>query len=208
VTGDIANAGYLALAVLLALANAAVWAPALGMSVAGPLTGMLTDGTTTEERNLLLWASRRCLARGARHAALAFALIEGVRHPDRPAAFLLGLQCSTPGSRLERVFALEVWRFENVRNCTMAFRVLQRQGIDPRPHRNQEVNLTLLALEKPPCPERQPLPVPASEVPIQPKRNTRIQLFAGATPPPAEEQRTTSSPVRAHPNSNREEGPP
>jgi hypothetical protein len=50
-TGDLANAGYLALAVLLALANAAVWAPALGARLASPLTGVFTAGPDCNAEN-------------------------------------------------------------------------------------------------------------------------------------------------------------
>ena len=179
-TGDLANAGYLALAVLLAVANAAVWAPALGARLAGPLTGVFTEGSDCKAENRVVRLLRFCRKRGARRWALALALCEGVRHPERPTAFLLGLRTAQPGSWLERLFAAELWRFDNLRNCVLAYRVLQRHGLDPRPHPNQEVNLALMALEQEPRPAASPLPLTPSGNPPVPPRNRRIRLFDAA----------------------------
>lgn len=184
-TGDLANAAYLGIALLLAIANAAVWAPFFGARLADPITGTFTDGTYLESRNLLLQAIRLCRRKGWQNCALAIAVMEGVLHPERPAAFVAGLQSARPGSRWERIFALELWRFDNIQTCRRAFEILQQHGLDPRPHHNQEVNLTLLALDRPPAPEPKPLPITIHALPPEPKRDHRIQLFTGAgqTPP-------------------------
>ena len=66
-TGDLANAFYLAVCVILAIANAVVWAPYFGDRVSGPLTGMMTRGTYADRKHLLLrlihWLERHRLRR-------------------------------------------------------------------------------------------------------------------------------------------------
>ena len=90
-TGDLTNAFYLAVCVILAIANAVVWAPYFGDRVSGPLTGMMIRGSYADRKNILLrvihWLERRHLRRLTRY----FCFLEGVRHPDRPAAFVIGL---------------------------------------------------------------------------------------------------------------------
>jgi hypothetical protein len=179
-TGDLANALYLGLVLILAVANAAVWAPFFGAQVAKPLTDNLTDGASGESRNHLLRCLAYCRGRGWRGWALTLALIEGVRHPERPAAFVEGLRCAQPGTWLERVFAAELWRFDNVQNCRRAFEVLQQHGLDPRPHPNQEVNLMLRTVERRPRPQSPPLAIFSASTPLRLQRDPRIRLFAAA----------------------------
>jgi len=176
-TGDLANAFYLAACVILAMANAAVWAPYFGDRVSGPLTGVMTKGTYVDRKNLLLilihWLERRRLRRLTRW----FCFLEGVHHPERPAAFVIGLKQAATGSWLEKVYALELFRFDNAQNCLLAYEALRRHRIDPRPHHNPDVNLLLLSLER----ELQPAPEPVSVPPAPPaaplKRDRRIKLF-------------------------------
>ncbi len=184
-TGDLANAGYLGIALLLAIANAAVWAPLLGTKLAAPITGTFTEGTYQESRSLTLQTLRFCRRKGWHSCALGLAVLEGVLHPERPAAFIAGLQCARPGSRWERIFALELWRFDNIQTCRRAFKILQQHQVDPRPHHNQEVNLTLMALDRPPAPESKPLAITNHTPPPEPRRDHRIQLFAGADQSPS-----------------------
>jgi len=179
-TGDLANAGYLAVAVLLSIANAVVWAPFFGARLADPLTGAMVRGSAAEKPGPMLRALAWCDARRARTWVILLALMEGVHHPDRPAAFVVGLKNARRGSWLEKLFACEVWRFDNLQNCTYAFRVLRNHRLDPRPHANPEVNLALMAIERRPGAPLPPLVVPRSADWVALRRNTRIHLFAGA----------------------------
>jgi hypothetical protein len=76
------------------------------------------------------------------------------------------------------VFALEVFRFDNFQHCMLAFQVLERHGIDPRPHQNPEVNIILASLDRPVRPEAEVLPIPEAPPPPPLKRDRRIKLFA------------------------------
>jgi hypothetical protein len=166
------------------MANAVVWAPYFGDRVSGPLTGMMTRGTYVDRKNVLLslihWLERRHLRRLTRWSCF----LEGVRHPERPAAFVIGLKHAAIGSWLEKVYALELFRFDNAQNCLLAYEALKRHGIDPRPHHNPVVNMLLLSLER----EYQPAPQPVAVPPAPPapalKRDPRIKLFE-IDPPPA-----------------------
>jgi len=176
-TGDLANAFYLAVCVILAIANAVVWAPYFGDRVSGPLTGMMTRGTYADRKNLLLrlihWIERHRLRRLTRW----FCFLEGVHHPDRPAAFVIGLQHAAKGSWLEKVYALALFRFDNARNCLLAYETLKHHGIDPCPHHNPEVNMLLLSLEREVRPEPEPVVVPPAPPAPALKRDPRIKLF-------------------------------
>ena len=176
-TGDLANAFYLAACVILATANALVWAPYFGDRVSGPLTGLMTQGTYADRKNLLLglihWFERHHLRRLTRW----FCFLEGVHHPERPAAFVVGLRHAAKGSWLEKACALELFRFDNARNCLLAYEVLRRHRIDPRPHHNPEVNFLLLSLERKVRPEAEPVVVPPAPPAPALKRDRRIRLF-------------------------------
>ena len=176
-TGDLANAGYLALCVVLGIANAAVWAPFLGAKVSGPVTDLMTTGTYIDEKNRFLQLIRWLNNRGYRRVTLFLCFLEGVRRPWMPTAFVIGFQNSKPGTWFEKVYAREVFRFNNSQNCVLAYRALKRHGIKPRAHPNPEIDLVLLALQKPIRPEFPPMPLPpAPQAPPLP-RNKRIQLF-------------------------------
>jgi len=170
------NAFYLAVCVILAMANAVVWAPYFGDRVSGPFTGMMTQGTYADRKNLLLrlihWLERR----GFRRLTRWLCFLEGVHHPERPAAFVIGLKHASKGSWLEKVYAQALFHFDNSQNCLLAYEVLRRHRIDPRPHHNPEVNMLLLSLER----EFLPVPEPVSVPPVPPpalKRDGRIRLF-------------------------------
>jgi len=121
-------------------------------------------------------------ARGWRRLTVCLCFLEGVHHPDQPAAFLMGLHNARPGSWLERVFAWEVFRFDNAQHCLEALRVLRRHGVNPRLHRNPEIARALLALDREIRPESGMLPLPSAENPASLKRNPGIRLFGGAVP--------------------------
>ena len=176
-TGDLANAFWLSACVLLALANGAVWAPWVGARIAGPITGVLTDGTYADRKNHLLRLLRWLDDHRHRRCALVTSLLEGIHHPELPAAFVVGLKNARAGSWIEKVFAREVFRFDNIQHCLQAYAVLKRHGIDPRPHRNPEVNLALISAERQARPEPDPLKVPPAGEPPPLERNPKIRLF-------------------------------
>lgn len=195
-TGDLANAFYLAVCVVLAMANAVVWAPYFADAVSGPLTGVMTNSTYVDRKNLPLlwihWLDRR----GLRRLTAWFCFLEGIRHPDRPAAFVIGLTNARRGSWLEKVYAREVFRFDNAQNCLLAYEALRRHDIDPRPHHNPEVNMLLMSLEREVRPATEPVPIPPAPPPAPLKRDRRIRLFEanqpdardGAAPQPADDR--------------------
>lgn len=176
------DAGYLALAVIIGIANAVVWAPWVGRWMADPLTGAFTAGHPADFTNSTLQLAHKLALRRWRRSALFFAFLEGVRHPDLPGAFVLGMGQARSGSWLEKVFAKEVWRFENAENCLRAWKILQRHGVEPDMHRKPEVHLLILAQrrEVPPTPEVLVVrPAPPAPKPV---RNPGIRIFDGAGP--------------------------
>lgn len=175
--GDLTGAYYLVVCVFLAILNALVWAPYLGAKVSGPLTGMITESTYVEGTNWVLRLIRWLDARRYRRAVTLLCFLEGIRHPTAPFAFVVGLNNARPGSWLEKVYAREVFRFNNTTHCVQAYLALQRHDIDPRPHPSQEVNIMLLSLERPARPDPAPMAVPAAPRPAPLKRNPRIRLF-------------------------------
>ncbi len=181
--GDILNAYYVAVSVGLAILNAVVWAPFFGAKLSDPITGTITKSTYVERYNYLLrfikWLDNREFRALARWLCFA----EGVRHPAQPMHFVIGLNNARPGSWLEKIFALEVFRFHNIQNCVQACQVLRRHGIDPRPHANHEVNIVLMSLEREVRPDPEVLALPRGENPARPVRNEKIRLFDGAPAP-------------------------
>ncbi len=175
-TGDMLNAYYLVLCVVLGLANAAVWAPYFGEKLSEPLTNMLTQGSHTEKRNRLQSLLIRLQDRGHRRLTVLCALLEGLHRPTQPTAFLIGLRNARPGTLSEAYFARKVFSFDNAQHCLEAFNILRKYGIDPRPHRNPEVNNLLMAHERPVKPDPSPLPVFSASSPSPLKRDPRIRL--------------------------------
>jgi hypothetical protein len=181
-TGDLSNAFYISMVVLLALPNAMVWAPYFGAKLSDPLTGVMTNGTFVERKNYLLRLIYALQERGYRRLTLVICFLEGIHYPDRPTAFVIGLKHAKPGSWLEKVFAREVFRFDNAQNCIQAYNALKRHGIDPGIHRNPEINLVLISLHRSVKPEAEKLAVPTAPPPAPLERNPRIRLFAASTP--------------------------
>ena len=177
--GDIANAGWLALSVIVGIANAVVWAPFLGAKVAQAMTGSITESTYMEQKNHLLRLIYWLQGRGFRRLAAFFCFFEGIHHPELPTAFVIGMKNARPGSWLEKVFAREVFRFENVQNCITAYKILKQRGIDPRPHQNAQVTLALQEIDRVVGPDPELLKVPKAQPP-ELKRNSRIQIFDSA----------------------------
>lgn len=177
VAGDMANAFWVGAGVLCAIMCALVWAPYLGAKVADPLTGGMVNSPSAERRNWLLQFIR-WLDKKERAPALIrwLCFLEGVRAPWLPTAFNIGLNHSREGTWLEKIYAREVFKFNNAENCLRAFAALKRHGIDPRPHKNPDVNSVLLSLERGPAPTPDVMHVPAAAPPPALKRDGRIQV--------------------------------
>ncbi len=175
--GDLTNALNVAFLLVVGLANAVVWAPYLGAKISGPITGVLTDGTFVERRNYLLRLIYWLQYHGHRRLTVFFCFLEGIHNPDRPAAFCLGLKNARPGSWLEKVYAREVFKFDNAQNCVQAYAALKSRGIDPGRHHNPEINIVLLSLERSVKPEPSKIVVPQAPPPPPLRRNAQIRLF-------------------------------
>ncbi|MEO8426835.1 MAG: hypothetical protein ABI651_06960 [Verrucomicrobiota bacterium] len=176
-TGDLANAGYLAICVTLGLLNAIVWAPFVGARISEPITRTLTGGAFIDHKNRFLQLIRWCERRGYRRIALFLCFLEGVRQPWMPTAFILGFNNSKPRSWFENIYAREVFRFNSTQNCVLAYDALKRHGINPRPHPNPEVELALLALERHVRLEPDKLVLPPAPQITSLQRNPRIRIF-------------------------------
>ncbi len=181
--GDLTGAYYLVICVGLGFLNALVWAPYLGDKVSGPLTGTMTESTYVERTNWISKMLKWTDARGFRRWTAALCFWEAVRHPSSPTPFIVGLKNAPRDSWLEKIYAREVFQFNNTQNSLQAYVILKRHGVDPRPHRNQEVNIMLLSLEKPPRPEAVPIAIPAAPRLVGLKRNPQIRLFRRSDDP-------------------------
>jgi hypothetical protein len=158
---------------------AILWAPVIGDKLSDPLTSPLNSDTSLPPNtNNVVQTIRWLQTRGWHRPALLLVFVEGIRHPSLPQPALLGLRSAKPGSFLEKCFAKEVFRFNNIQNCLYAYKILtERHGMTPPLHAQPEVNLAISNLnrERPPEPAKYQL----TEAPPKPtaERNTRIKLF-------------------------------
>jgi hypothetical protein len=177
VAGDMTNAFWVGSGVLVAIACAIVWAPFIGGKIADPMTGGMVNSDPIERpkrlMRLIRWLDSKERSPGL---IRLLCFIEGVRVPWLPTAFQIGLNHSKPGSWLEKVYAREVFRFNNVERCMRAFEVLQRHGIDPRPHHNPDVNTALMSLDRGAADAPSLMQVAPAPDPAPLKRNERIKI--------------------------------
>ncbi|HTH49970.1 MAG TPA: hypothetical protein VMB21_20825 [Candidatus Limnocylindria bacterium] len=186
---DVTNAGNFALSIVVGFLAALTWAPLLGEIVAGPMTGVLTDGSPAPDSTGLIRFIRRCEARGWHRLAVLLCFVEGVRHPSLPAAFVIGMNNAKPGSWPEMVFAREVFGFSNVANCLRAHDILKlRHDLDPGSHPVPAVTLALIAHMRVGRAEAPTLAVPAAPAGPPRTRNSKIRLFAAADRPKPDPQ--------------------
>src|SRR5688500_15427529 len=177
VAGDLTNAFWVGIGVLLAIACAIVWAPYIGGKVADPLTGGMVNSDFVDHKNRLLKLIRWLEAKERAPGLIRFlCFLEGIRAPWLPTAFNIGLRHAKPGSWLEKVYAREVFKYNNAENCMRAFVALKRHGIDPRPHHSPDVNTVLLSIDRGPAPEPEIMHVPAAPPPPPLNRDKRIRL--------------------------------
>ncbi|MBX3732814.1 MAG: hypothetical protein KF791_09475 [Verrucomicrobiae bacterium] len=178
---DVTNAGWFALAVVAGFAASLTWAPLLGEMVAGPVTGLMKDGSPSTANSWLISWARHAGARGWRRTALVLAFADGVLRPHLPAAFVLGMNNARPCSRLERLFAREVWKFNHIGNCIRAHDILAlRHDCRPSVHPVPEVNLALLAHLREPPPDALPVTLQPAPPPPPLQRRRSIRLFGSA----------------------------
>ncbi|MBM3876439.1 MAG: hypothetical protein FJ386_06940 [Verrucomicrobia bacterium] len=182
---DTTAAYYMGLSLILAIGTGIVWAPAVGAMVVAPLDATLTCGSFMVEEHKSLRLVYWLIKRKHRRLAVFFCLVEAVNHPDWPTAYNIGMRHAKRGSRLERIFAKEVWRFDNAQNALLAHEVLRRHGVAPPPHTNSEVMWQLTMREKKETPMREPIPVPPAASPPPLKRNPLIKLYQEEAEPSA-----------------------
>jgi hypothetical protein len=171
--------GLVLFILLGAIVMGALWAPVIGAKLSDPLTSAITQETSLPpDPNRLVGRIRWLQSRGHHRLALLLIFAEGMRHPDLPQAAILGLRSVRPGSLLEKWFAKEVYHYNNVQNCLHAHTILkERHGIILPLHRQPEVNLAIVGLDRKPPPEPAKLQLPPAEAPAPPERNPRIKLF-------------------------------
>ncbi|HWW02818.1 MAG TPA: hypothetical protein VNZ64_24175 [Candidatus Acidoferrum sp.] len=171
--------GLVLFILLGAIVMGALWAPVIGAKLSDPLTSAITQETSLPpDPNRLVGRIRWLQGRGHHRLALLLVFAEGMRHPDLPQAAILGLRSVRPGSLLEKWFAKEVYHFNNVQNCLQAYTILkERHGIILPLHRQPEVNLAIVSLDRKPPPEPAKLQLTPAEAPAQPARNPQIKLF-------------------------------
>jgi len=174
--GDISNAFWVAVVVFLAMANGIVWAPYFAEKVSDPLTGGTINAEYKGDTGILLRAIRWFEKRHASAAVRWLCFMEGCRRPWLPTAFAIGLNHTAPGSWLEKVYATEVFKFNNAQNCLKAYQALKGHGIDPRPHHNPGVNLVLMSHDQEIKDTPATVEVPAAPPPPPIERNKRIKL--------------------------------
>jgi hypothetical protein len=158
---------------------AILWAPVIGAKLSDPLTSTLnTETSLPPDTNRLVQSIRWLQNRGWHRPAILLVFMEGIRHPNQPQPALLGLRSARPRSFLEKCFAREVFKFNNIQNCLHAYKILkERHGIIPPLHDQPEVNLAIsnLSRERPPEPAKYQLNSAAAKPSAE--RNPRIKIF-------------------------------
>lgn len=158
---------------------AILWAPVIGAKLSDPLTSTFNaDTSIPADPNRLVRSIRWLQGRRWHRPALFLVFIEGMRHPSLPQPSLLGLRSVKPGSFLEKCFAKEVFKYNNVQNCLYAYKILtERHSFTPPLHQQPEVNLAISNLTREPKPEPAKYEVKSAAAPQRTARNPRIKLF-------------------------------
>jgi hypothetical protein len=174
--GDLSNAFWVAVVLILGMANGIVWTPFFASKISDPLTGGTIDSEFKDDKSLLMRVARWCDSRGYRLVARWVCFVEAARRPWLPAPYVVGLANSEMGSWLEKVYATEVFKFNNAQNCLIAYETLKRHGIDPRPHANPGVNLVLVSQERELKPTPETIEAPTAPPAPAIQRDKRIKL--------------------------------
>ncbi len=191
VAGDLSQAFYMGIVLILSILMAAVWAPYLGERIADPITGEFTSGSFTGHARNLPRLIRWFESHRWRRLTLFCCILEGLDNPDFPMPFTTGLRHTRRGSWWEKVFALEVFRFDNAQNCLEAADILRdRHDIIVDEHDRPSITVALKKRERVQEPPREPVALPKAPPPPKPKRNKRIRIFLDDSEKPAKESST------------------
>jgi hypothetical protein len=178
ISGDLTQAFYMGIVLVLAILMAAVWAPYLGEKIANPITGEMTCGSYSLHRRWLPRMIQWFDTHRWKRMALICCILEGLDNPDFQVPFITGLRQTRPGSWWEKVFALEVFRFSNAQNSLKAADILRdRHQIVLNEHDQASIMMALRKRERIAAPPRTPKPLPKAPLTEKPKRNQRIRLF-------------------------------
>ncbi len=178
VAGDLTQAFYMGFVLILAILMAAVWAPYLGEKIADPITGEFTSGSFTGHARNLPRLIRWLESRRWRRLTLFCCILEGLDNPEFPMPFTTGLRHTRPGTWWEKVFALEVFRFDNAQNCLEAADILkERHDHIVEEHERPSITVALKKRDRVIEPPREPKALPKAAPPPKPKRNKRIRIF-------------------------------
>lgn len=184
ISGDLTQAFYMGTVLILAILMAAVWAPYLGEKIADPITGEMTCGSYSSHRRWLPRMIKWFDSHRWKRMALFCCILEGLDNPDFPVPFTTGLRQTRPGSWWEKVFALEVFRFDNAQNSLKAADILRdRHDLIIDEHDRPSITVALRKRERVAAPERKPKPLPKAPIAAKPKRNQRIRLFTNNQKP-------------------------
>ena len=184
ISGDLTQAFYMGMVLVLAILMAAVWAPYLGEKIANPITGEMTCGSYSLHRRWLPRIIQWFDTHRWKRMALICCILEGLDNPDFQVPFITGLRQTRTGSWWEKVFALEVFRFGNAQNSLKAADILRdRHQIDLDKHDLASITMALRKRERVAAPPRAPKPLPKAPLTEKPKRNQRIRLFTDNSKP-------------------------
>ena len=196
ISGDLTQAFYMGIVLVLAILMAAVWAPYLGERIADPITGEFTSASFSGHSRNLPRLIRWFEARRWRKLTLFCCILEGLDNPDFPMPFNTGLRHTKKGSWWEKVFAKEVFRFDNAQNCLKAADILKEQhNLIVDEHTRPSISVALKKRERVEEPSRKPMALPQAPPPPKPKRNQRIRLFLDDNSKHTSKPRQTSPPI-------------
>jgi hypothetical protein len=160
------------------LVLAVLWAPVIGEKLSDPLTGTFLKDTGVVPNNLLTRWILKCQAKGLHRAALVICLWEGLRKPHALHPLLLGIQSVAPGSRLERLFAWEIYQHNHVAHCIRARDILRdRHHVQVPPHQDSHVEHILRFQQDKPETAIKTIDLSPGTPPPKVQRNPNIQLF-------------------------------
>lgn len=187
--------GLAALILLMSVAIGLVWAPVVGEWVARPLTNVLTAGNYEDCGDDFGMSLIRHFEReGDRRGVIGACLLLIFLHPERSVAYMIGMEHSLPGTRLERWFASRLYERSTGHLAFSAYQVLIRHKVEPPKHHDPAVNLLIFSLNLTRPASHPPVPLPSASPPVKLKRDTRIKLFEAADQPPPSQPEPPSIP--------------
>ncbi|MCS1407261.1 MAG: hypothetical protein M2R45_00418 [Verrucomicrobia subdivision 3 bacterium] len=95
ISGDLTQAFFMSIVLVLAILLAVVWVPFLGEKIADPLTGELISGSFANHRRWLPRLIRWAKTHRYRRLTLFCSILEGLNNPDFPMPFTHSLGRAT-----------------------------------------------------------------------------------------------------------------